>query len=410
MGNLEQFRTILSRVGRRLRRKWLEAVCGGLWLLATESAFGQHEAIRMPPAALSGTELPLQAQSRSFTQPSRLQYDPLPGGISLAADFEQPVRLPQPATELLRPPQPGDGMIVPEGIAPGQERLNALELPGYQAPPAVEYNCDGTIKLSPYKKGFFQKLALSAAWLGDGNNPDDLGITEIETALTVALPAPIRDWPLFITPGYNMYFLSDPGGGRDMPPRLHTAYLDLTWAPLFFEHHRLALTVAPSIYSDFEGSASEGFRLTGKAIYVWDYVPDKVQVVAGILYLNRDNIRLLPAGGIFWKPTPDYNFELIFPKPKLAVRVNVGNGYEDWIFVTAEFGGNTWAITRESGVEDKLTWSDYRLMVGYERRLDGGAGYRVEAGYVFGREVEYASGLGDYDPQDTFLIRGGITF
>ena len=65
----------------------------------------------------------------------------------------------------------------------------------YYAPPQ---------KLTPYKSGFFQKLSLSAAWFGNSNDPEDLGGTEIETFLTVALPAPIKEWPLLITPGYNV--------------------------------------------------------------------------------------------------------------------------------------------------------------------------------------------------------------
>jgi hypothetical protein len=364
----------------------------------------QHEAIRNPPAELSapGNQVQLRSEARPFLQPSQLQAFQYPAGVAIAGSHEQPERLPQPPAD--------SGFIDANGTQPNVVPYDPLDMPPDAVAAAQEFNSDGTPKLRPFKQGFFQKLSLSAAWLGDGNDPADLGITEIETSLTVALPAPIRDWPLFITPGYNLYLLSDPGGLRDLPPQLHTVYLDFTWAPQFFQHHRLLLTVAPSIYSDFENDLSSGFRVTGKALWVWDANPDKLQFVAGILYLNRDNIRLLPAGGAIWKPTPDFNFELIFPKPKLAMRVNVGAGYEDWIFVTAEFGGNTWAIQRDSGLNDTVTWIDYRLMAGYERRLDGGAGYRLEAGYVFGRNVEYGSGLGDYSPQNTFLIRGGITF
>ena len=101
------------------------------------------------------------------------------------------------------------------------------------------------------------------------------------------------------------------------------------------------------------------------------------QFVAGVLYLNRDNIRLLPAGGAIWTPNDDWRFELLFPKPKFGMRVNVGPGFEDWIFTTAESGGNTWAIVRDSGAQDRVTYLDYRLLVGYERKLDGGAGYRL---------------------------------
>lgn len=385
-------------------RRWLKnAFCIGIGCVGCyfvpNHLFGQQEIIRRPPPALAGgmtdDQVQLRSEARSFLHSSQLQPYPLPGGVALASQIEQP--------ELL--PAPDDQVYV-------QQRLQYNEL---NQPPAVgseqsPLNCDGTVKLSPYKQGFFQKLSLSAAWLGDGDDPADLGITEIETSLTVALPAPIRDWPLFITPGYNLYLMADPGGLRDLPPQLHTAYIDFTWSPMFVQDHRLLLSVAPSLFTDFDADTSEAFRITGKALYVWDAVPDKLQFVAGVLYLNRDNIRILPAGGVIWKPTPDLNFELIFPKPKLALRVNVGAGYEDWIFVTAEFGGNTWAIIRDTGVADKVTWSDYRFMTGYERRLDGGAGYRLEVGYVFGRELEYASGIGDYAPEDTFLIRGGITF
>jgi len=383
-----------------LRSALLTAVMLG----GSHELLAQQEVIRRPPAGLAGERLSaypqpstqLGTEPRRFQQAAQLQPYGVPGSIALASQLEQP--------ELLPPPE--------DAVLPGQQPFlyDALNQPPEITGSVIELNSDGTPKLGPFKSGFFQKLCLSAAWLGDGDDPADLGITEIESSITVALPAPIREWPLFITPGYNLYLTSDPGGIRDMPPQLHTVYLDFTWAPLFFEHHRLLLTAAPSLYTDFEASSSEAFRLTGKALYVWDAAPDKLQFVAGVLYLNRDNIRLLPAGGAIWKPTPDYNFELIFPKPKLGMRVHVGGGYEDWLYVAAEFGGNTWSIVRDTGVEDKVTWSDYRVVAGYERRLDGGAGYRLEAGYVFSRQVEYASGIGDYDPQPTFLIRGGITF
>ena len=52
----------------------------------------------------------------------------------------------------------------------------------------------------------------------------------------------------------------------------------------------------------------------------------------------------------------------------------------------------------------------YRVLLGMERKLNGGAGYRLEGGYVFGREITFASGLGDFNPQDTFILRGGVTY
>jgi len=57
-----------------------------------------------------------------------------------------------------------------------------------------------------------------------------------------------------------------------------------------------------------------------------------------------------------------------------------------------------------------VTYIDYRILIGFERKLDGGAGYRLEAGYVFGRSISFTSGNGDFQRQDTFMLRGGITY
>ena len=313
----------------------------------------------------------------------------------------------------LRPAsEPGLLERLPDGV----ETTPDLNFPESAVGPiySEEYFYEGAAgpqKLSSYKNGFFQKLSFSAAWVGTGG-VGELGITEIDTALSVAVPMPIREWPMLITPGYNVRFLDGPNGppGSDLPPRLNEAYLDFMWLPTFVHRHTLMLAVAPSYFSDFEADHDKAFRLTGKALWIYDARPDELQLVVGVLYLNRDNVRLLPAGGAIWCPADWAKFELIFPKPKLAIRYNVGQGYEDWVFGTAEFGGNTWSIERESGLSDQVTLLDYRILGGIERKLNGGAGYRLEAGYVFGRSVEYSSNVGNFDPSDTFIVRGGVSY
>ena len=295
----------------------------------------------------------------------------------------------------MMPPEVGAdvNLALPESVV--DEMLSTDEL--FVAPPQ---------KLSAYKNGFFQKLSLAAGWMGNSSDPSDLGLTEVETFAQVGLPAPIIEWPLLITPGFNLTMIDGPTV-TDLPPRLYLAYVDLMWLPQIVRGYTLLFSVVPSVFGDFE---AHDFRLTGKGLLIVDCIPDRLQFVGGVLYLNRANIRLLPAGGAIWSPTGWTRFELIFPKPKLSLRWNVGLGYEDWIFTTAEFGGNTWPIERTGGVEDTVTYNDYRILVGFERKLDGGAGYRLETGYVFGRSIEFASGRGDFDPQDTFLLRGGITY
>lgn len=350
-------------------------------LLLATPALAQDDPRLLPPPAVPVSPLP--------------QLGP-PAGI----DGPQP--LPLSTIETLPPGAAGGSgeVIEPLPGSPLGDMLNDGALSEedlYYLPPQ---------KLSPYKSGFFQKLSLSAAWFGNANDPDDLGGTEIEAFLTVALPAPIKEWPLLITPTYNMTLIDGPTV-TDFPNRLYLTYVDFMWLPTIINRWTALLSIAPSVYGDFDTGE---FRLTGKALAIYDWDPGRLQFVGGVLYLNRENIRLLPAGGAIWTPTDWTRFELLFPKPKLAVRIGVGPGFEDWVFGTAEFGGNTWPIVRASGLTDNLTYIDYRLIVGFERKLNGGAGYRLEGGYVFGRNVTFTSGVGDFDPQNTILIRGGITF
>lgn len=267
----------------------------------------------------------------------------------------------------------------------------------------------GVAKLSPYKKGFFQKLSLSGAFLGSGSE-DNLNMTELESFAMFGLPFPITEWPLVLSPGYNMHLLSRPSGGTDLPPRLNDAYLDIMWLPTFVHRYTTLLAVTPGYYSDYRIGDADAFRITGKGLVIYDAVPEKWQLVGGVVYLGRDSLKILPVGGAIWTPNDWVKLELIFPKPKLAAMFNRGMGYEDWTYLMADYGGNTYSIRRANGDADKVTLQDFRIIGGIERRLDGGAGYRLEAGYIFGRRVDYLYYGGDFEPQDTFLVRAGITF
>ncbi len=376
--------------------------------------------IPTPPPMLGGASETYDGPPLGIDGPARLKANParnLSSQPRSSDELPPPVDLPPaPRTERSAEPLrtlPGiDGDAVTEGFPANPFELGEGEplvvdgdiLEGDVFYPAESKN------LSDYRNGFFQKLALSGNWIAPGDGGTDIGSTEIDTYLTVALPFPIVEWPLLISPGYNMILLEGPTTEGDLPPRLNAAYVDFTWLPTVLYRNRLLLAVTPGVYSDFEASNSDALRITGKAILIHDLIPDKLQLVGGVIYLDRDNLKMLPAGGAIWTPTDWFLLEALFPKPKLAVRWNVGQGFEDWLFFTAEFGGNTYSIIRDGGEKDSVTYADYRLISGIERKLNGGAGYRFEAAYLFGRDVEYLSGNGNFSPGDTFMLRAGITF
>ncbi len=131
----------------------------------------------------------------------------------------------------------------------------------------------------------------------------------------------------------------------------------------------------------------------------------------GVEYLDRVNVKLLPAVGLYMTPNPDMKFDLYFPKSKLAHRIPNFADIEAWAYVGAEYGGGSWAIERRDGTRDQADINDVRAYVGLEwmgtRRATG----FFEVGYAFERELLYRSNaLNSLELQDTMMIRSGIAF
>lgn len=179
------------------------------------------------------------------------------------------------------------------------------------------------------------------------------------------------------------------------------------WLPKWDEQWSAIIGVAPGIYSDYQTS-SDNVRVTGRALVKYRWMPMILDLYAGVIYLDRDDYNLLPAAGAIWTPSADWRWELIFPQPKVARRLGfVPKAYEDWMYLAGQFGGGTWAIERQS-MTQRLTYRDLRLMAGLERKMNGGAGYRVEAGYVFARKLELDTNE-SFVPDDTVMLRASWT-
>jgi hypothetical protein len=135
-----------------------------------------------------------------------------------------------------------------------------------------------------------------------------------------------------------------------------------------------------------------------------------LQWAGGVVYLDRQDLPALPAFGVILTPRDDLRYELMFPKPRLAWRQYFTPLYEQWVYITGELGGQSWAVERSGGGNDIATYRDLRLVLGMERKRNSGRMLFVEGGYVFGREVEYESNVGKLSPGDTAFLRVGGAF
>lgn len=261
------------------------------------------------------------------------------------------------------------------------------------------------------RNGVFQKLLLSGTWLPQLED-DGLGWGDLEAGVVLGFPFLRRDTPLLITPRYGVHFI-DGAANFDLPDQVYDASFE-------FRHMRKfgqgpwAMDVAVTLghYSDYEGDNADAFRVSGRGIAVYESQPG-VKWLLGVAYLNRAGASVLPIAGVIYDPDPSVSYELIFPRPRISWQLpwsDPANGDERWAFVGGEFGGGVWSIEHPSdGEHDLLTYSDVRVLAGYERKIIGGLTRRFEFGYVFARQLEFNTPP-EIDLNDSLFARVSLTY
>lgn len=260
---------------------------------------------------------------------------------------------------------------------------------------------------APGKPGVFQLFAFTGTWLYPTSS-SDLGVTELQTYAVFGFPLPTRESPLLITPGAAVQFFDGPDG-IDLPGTVYDSYVQFRWLRKINDCWGMDLSVAPGLYGDYKEFDSATLRITGAAVLAYDWTPN-LKLVAGVAYLDRDDIDVMPVGGLIWTPIEDFRLEAIAPRPRIAYRYLTVGDTEHWAYLAGEFGGGSWAVDQAGGTRGQVSMRDYRMLVGLERKRPDGGGCRVEAGWVFGRVTEFSSGQPDYDANDTFLVRAGATY
>jgi hypothetical protein len=308
-------------------------------------------------------------------------------------------------TPLTPPDDRGSFSTRPDGLSPYYEGE-------YPSPHPQRSIGEAPLRPTPEEPPFvvpFQTRLIGTVVAGQRN---ELGMTDFDLSTVLAFP---RTEGFAITPGFQTFFLNGPRR-TDLPGELYDARVEFALKRPWDDRLSYLFTIAPGIYSDFNNTGSDALRVTSRALGFYKISP-ATELTFGLIYVDRDNLALLPAIGVIHVPEPDVRIELVFPKPKVAARVSQGADEEWWAYVTGEFGGGSFAIERANGRDDVVTYSDWRLLVGLEGKFPGSKtvfqnipSVFFEAGFVFNREVEYESNRGDYDPANTGLVRAGVVY
>jgi hypothetical protein len=261
---------------------------------------------------------------------------------------------------------------------------------------------------------FMDEARLVYIWM-PGNGPEELGIHDAELSASFAIPFFGSPSPLLVTPGFATNWWNGPspphGPPPDnpiFPPRLYEAYLDAAWNPQPTPEFGGELSFRIGIYSDFDRVVNESIRYMGKGYGIIALSP-AIKIKAGVQYLDRQKIKLLPAGGLIWTPNSNTRFDILFPDPRLAWRLRQVGNVDWWFYGRGEYGGDSWTISDGMGSVIETDYNDFRVAIGLE--FDDRSRWKghFEAGYAFQREI-YQFGATQMSPNSTVFVGAGLAY
>ncbi len=344
-----------------------------------------------------------------YVQPNYQQpvYPPAQGGQTVAPPGYQVPGPTYGANGYLQQPP----VLFPNGLPqpPAAIFPNGLGLPNWNLPQPQP---------GQYLR-LFQDVRLTHTWVNGGDATDKLEMNDTELATTMNFPNFFYSGhPLQVSPGFIFHSWDGPTTGLGPPPfpttvpaRAYSAYLDFGWQPMITPQFGGDVDVSIGVYSDFDTMTTDSIRLQGTGLLVLAMTPT-VALKGGVTYLDRLDVKLLPAGGILWRPNPKTRFDIYFPKPKLAQYLTTIGNTDVWWYLNGEYGGGSWTVSRTGvGGDRRMDINDLRAGGGLEWTCQTGVRGFVEAAYVFNRELIFASGpITKQELDDAVMVRGGLTY
>ncbi|GHT21226.1 hypothetical protein FACS189419_01790 [Planctomycetales bacterium] len=260
---------------------------------------------------------------------------------------------------------------------------------------------------------FRESTSADFTFLPGGSKNNSLGMGQID--LQMQLNFPCRFIPnnnggtsgtgwFYVVPGASLFWWDGPVANPGMSANGFGAYLKFGAEPQFNDVFALKTWGQLGVFSDYHKITSDAIRFSADIEGIVK-LSDKMKLVAGVLYLGRERVRLLPTGGVIYQPNDDLEFRFLFPNPKVTKRLWKGQRADWFGYISADYCGMTWDI-ETIGATD---YNDIRLGAGIEFSTPQKVRGYFEFGGSFGREL-YTNGVSWSDPPTVMYLKMGFVF
>ena len=394
------------------RGVWLAALLAVIGLAARSST---AQTVQLPPPASSS--LDRIAQGLSAPPPTWDPYAPQAAPV-FPTTASPPPSTWAPSAIGGQPGYPGYSTAAPS-LMPTQGTAGPVPPPGGPAAPSTfQQTYQQTMHV-------FQGVRGSWAYLLGNGQGTSLGVNELDTTASFALPffhnspANLNHAPLIITPGFGLQLWDGPQTTPttfvDLPPSTYDLFLDTAWNPQFTPLFGAELGIRVGVFTSWDTFVWESWRIMGRAIGTLRLTPT-MQGKAGIIYLDRNLVKILPAVGVTWTPDANSRYDIFFPAPRASKRFATTAKHSWWGYLSGEYGGGAWtfnsALPNATGTT-QYDYNDIRIALGAEfvpNTVTGLSG-NFEIGYVFYRQLYYPYAPQRYqDLDDTIMFRLGLGY
>jgi hypothetical protein len=248
-----------------------------------------------------------------------------------------------------------------------------------------------------------------------GSDGREMNINDTEVETTLQLPNFFGlGIPLQVTPGFGIHLWDgpQPPSRSDMPGAAYTAFVEGAFRTDTARSFGADISVSVGVYSDFNAVTTESIRIQTYS-FGWVRLTPALTLKAGVNYIDRVDLALLPIVGLYWEPNPQLRLDITFPRPKLARSLGTIGTTDYWIYLAGEYGGGSWTIehAHDGGPSDQVDINDIRLALGLDFVSQRGLRGNFEVGWVTERRLEYRHLPRENESlRDTYMLRLGLVY